>query len=177
LNNGANLREASPKVCGDATNKPAKTESNFFIRSSSKFEGNRCRDTIIVWHDALNLYSHFVFGIWICPDASLLHDSGNMQVRQEIVSRESTVGCDRLPSWNSQQISTMDAAYSSGHGIKNRVICAAKFLDTEVEWAFVEAEMKVDAGDAAFQVMPMQSRKRNIFVVRCKERKGGAEES
>jgi hypothetical protein len=71
----------------------------------------------------------------------------------------------------------MDAAYSYGHRIDNRLSCAAKVSDTEVAWAFVKAEPKVDASDAAFQVIPMQGQKRNRCVVQCKEREASAEES
>jgi hypothetical protein len=40
-------------------------------------------------------------------------------------------------------------AYKCPHGIKNRVICAEKVLDSDISWASVKAKAKVDVGDAA----------------------------
>jgi hypothetical protein len=70
-----------------------------------------------------------MFGIWICPDASLLHDCSSMQGAHEGVRRESSKRCSRLPGWNSQQtISTIDAAYSCCHVIENWSFVQQTFL-------------------------------------------------
>jgi hypothetical protein len=97
------------------------------------------------------------------PETSLLHNSSNMRVTQKRISRDSVKRSYRLPCW----IATMDAACSCRHGIKNGVCSyAAEFADTEISWAFIKAKAKVDAGDMAFQVIPMLDRKRDSFMIR-----------